>query len=289
MQHRAFITALLLSVTVTLVGASLFPAFPTPAFFWSGNRFFGDQKESLETLQSDSITDFVLSVVRQETGSDLDKFVSNNQPLEAIVLFIDPKPALSNEFYSFLKPILSQSNSLVLPFVYKSESLSTTSQDILYGVPASQKILVSNSLSIGNMRREHLVDFISQNDVIFSNGVTDVITVYLEKQENRAGFVESVNNAIKARTTDYMALLIADTDYTREDDGRDTHERQMRDIEKRDASDYINSTYWPQGVWEGLLTTLLLLSILAVGLWCTGELQTPTKWEKPKPLHLHGQ
>ena len=32
-----------------------------------------------------------------------------------------------------------------------------------------------------------------------------------------AAFVESVNNAIKARTTHYFALLIADTDYLREE------------------------------------------------------------------------
>ena len=64
--------------------------------------------------------------------------------------------------------------------------------------------------------------------------MTDVIAVYLEQQENRgtlsnhhcpiksnslatAAFVESVNNAIKARTTHYFALLIADTDYLREE------------------------------------------------------------------------
>jgi len=289
-MRRVFGAALLLCV-VTFVGASLFPAFPTPAFFWSGNSFFGpDQKECLGTYHSDSVTDFVLRAVKHDTTeNDLSKFVAANpQPLETIVLFIDPKPALSNAFYSFLQPILSQSSSLILPFVYKSESLTTTSQDILYGIPHDQRVIVSNSLSIGNMRREQLVDFITQNDVVFSNGVTDVIAVYLEKQETRAAFVESVNNAIKARTVNYLALLIADTDYLREEEGSDTHIREARDIQIR--TDYASSTYWPQGVWEGLLTTiLLLLPILGVGLWCTAELQTPTKWDKPRLPPLHGQ
>jgi len=280
--------AALLLCVVTIVGASLFPAFPTPAFFWSGNSFFGGQKESLDTYHSDSVTNFVLSTVKHDTtGNELSKFVTDRQSLEALVLFIDPKPALSNEFYSFLQPILSQSGSLILPFVYKSESLTTTSQDILHGVPEGQKLVVSNSLSIGNLRREQLVEFITQTNVIFSNGVTDVIAVYLEMQENRAAFVESVNNALKARTTNYMALLIADTDYIRDEEEPDTNIRAVRDLEPR--NDYASGTFWPQAVWEGLLTTILLLFILAIGLWCTAELQTPTKWEKPKPHQGHGQ
>jgi len=63
--------------------------------------------------------------------------------------------------------------------------------------------------------------------------------------------------------------------------------RAVRDIATR-STDYSDSMYWPRGVWEGLLTSLVLLFILALGLWCTAELQTPTKWEKPK-VHLHGQ
>ena len=99
--------------------------------------------------------------------------MENPQPVEAIVLFIDPKPALSNEFYSFLKvacsshsftmltepqiqPILSQTSSLILPYVYKSASISTTSQDILFEVPAGQKIVVANTQT-GDLKRDQLV------------------------------------------------------------------------------------------------------------------------------------
>jgi len=267
---------------VYFVSASLFPAFPTPAFFWSGNNFFDGQSECLETYHSDIVTDFVIRAsVQETTGNVLSKFVKNNQPLEMIVLFIDPKPALSNAFYSFLQPILSQSSSLILPFVYKSESISTTSQDILFGV-AGTKVIFSNKE--GALPRAQVVDYITQNTALFSNGETDVIVVYLENQVNRAAFVESVNNAISAQTLDYLGLFIADTDYTREEEA-DSHLRSERSIEVRDADEYAQGKYWPQGVWEGLLVTILLITILAIGVWCTSELQTPTKWEKPKPLH----
>lgn len=266
---------------VAFVGASLFPAFPTPAFFWAGNNFFDGQSESLETYHSDVVTDFVIKASNQETGNVLSKFVKNSQPLEAIVLFIDPKPALSNEFYSFLQPILSQSSSLVLPYLYKSQSISTTSQDILYAF--EQKIIVSNTQA-GAIPREQLVQHLANNAAIFSNGETDVIAIYLEKEADRATFVANVNNAIKAQTADYLALYIADTDYVREEE---SNHGSKREVEARDAGKYANSTYWPRGVWEGLLSTILLLFILTVGIWCTAELQTPSKWEKPKVVH-HG-
>ena len=44
-----------------------------------------------------------------------------------------------------IQPILSQTSSLILPYVYKSASISTTSQDILFEVPAGQKIVVANT------------------------------------------------------------------------------------------------------------------------------------------------
>jgi len=65
---------------------------------------------------------------------------------------------------------------------------------------------------------------------------------------------------------------------------RSKRSAEERSIEARDVDDYINSTYWPRGIWEGLFTTLLLLLMLATGLWCTYELQTPTKWDDPKKL-----
>jgi len=278
-------TGLLLCLCIVyFVGASLFPAFPTPAFLWSGNNFFEGQSECLETYRSDVVTDFVIRASLQESkGNVLSKFVKNSQPLEVIVLFIDPKPALSNEFYSFLQPILSQSSSLILPFIYKSESISTTSQDILFGV-AGNKVIFSNRE--GALPRSQVVNYITQHTGIFSNGETDVIAVYLENQENRAAFVESVNNAISAQTLDYLALFIADTDYTREEEAdRNNELRSERSIDARDADEYAQSKYWPRGVWEGLLVTLLLLSILSIGVWCTSELQTPTKWEKTRQLH----
>lgn len=265
---------------VAFVGASLFPAFPTPAFFWSGNNLFDGQSESSETYHSDVVTDFVIKASNQETGNVLSKFVKNSQPLEAIVLFIDPKPALSNDFYSFLQPILSQSSSLVLPYLYKSQSISTTSQDILYGV--EQKLIVSNTQA-GAIPREQLLQHLANNAALFSNGETDVIAIYLEKEVNRAAFVENVNNAVKAQTADYLALYIADTDYVREEESN--HNSRRSDVEVRDSGKYADSMYWPRGVWEGLITTVMLLFILTVGIWCTAELQTPTKWEKPKVVH----
>jgi len=268
---------------VAVVGASLFPAFPTPAFFWAGNNFFDGQNECLETFKSDMVTDFVIKARNQATSDNvLAKFVKDGHPLEAVVLFIDPKPALANDFYSFLQPILSQTSSLILPFVYKSASISTTSQDILFGVDAQQKIISSNTQA-GAVPRAELVHYLTQNGAIFSNGVTEVIAIYLEKEENRAAFVESVNAAINAQTGNYLALLIADTDYVREEEG--SHNKRNVDIEVRDAGYYAKSKYWPRGVWEGLITTVMLLFLLTIGLWCTAELQTPTKWEKAKLQH----
>lgn len=266
---------------VAFVGASLFPAFPTPAFFWAGNNFFDGQRECLSNYQSDVVTDFVIKARNQATGNALSSFVKEAQPLETIVLFIDPKPALANDYYSFLQPFLSQSTSLVLPFVYKSESISTTSQDILFGVDPSQRVIVSNTLE-GAVSRAQLVDYLAQNEAIFSNHVTEVIAVYLEKEGNKAAFIESVNTAIKSRTSNYLALFIADTDYVREEEGSHNKRSVEREVETRDAGYYANGKYWPRGVWEALLSAAMLIFILTVGLWCTAELQTPSKWEKPK-------
>jgi len=213
----------------------------------------------------------------------LDKFTAEQKQLEAVVLYIDPKPALSNDFYSFLQPILGQTGSLILPFVYKSSTASSTSQDILDGMmlPAN-RLIVSNSRPDA-IRRENVLEYLVSHNDIFSNGVVDFIVIYLEKEENRAGFVQSVDQAVKAQTADYLAMLVADTDYVRaeeEQDMRNKRSAEERDVEARDAGHYAQGKYWPRAIWEGLFAAILLLIILATGVWCTYELQTPSKWEK---------
>jgi len=180
---------------------------------------------------------------------------------------------------------LSQTGSLILPFVYKNAAVGTTSQDILEGMAqGGHQVIVSNSRPHA-VKRENLINYLGSHNAIFSDGITDLIVIYLEKEENRAAFVQAVDQEVKAQTTDYLAVLVADTDYAREEEQvRSKRSDEERSIEARDAGDYINSTYWPRGIWEGLLTTVLLLLILATGLCCTYELQTPTKWDDPKKL-----
>jgi putative Ca2+/H+ antiporter (TMEM165/GDT1 family) len=40
--------------------------------------------------------------------------------------------------------------------------------------------------------------------------------------------------------------------------------------------------YWPADVWSGIVISVTLLVLLAIAVGCMFELQTPTRWEKPK-------
>jgi hypothetical protein len=40
--------------------------------------------------------------------------------------------------------------------------------------------------------------------------------------------------------------------------------------------------YWPADVWSGIVISVTLLLLLAIAIGCMFELQTPTRWEKPK-------
>jgi len=196
---------------------------------------------------------------------------------------------MSHCAYSFLEPILAKSaSSLVMPFVYRDDFTPSVSDAVLSGFNSDAIKLVASVNKPDTIALSQLLDNLKQNNGLFTNGITDLLLVFLDdEQADKGALVSAVDQLVKEQTGDnYVSFFTSDAEFVPAEKTRArrdiyaeeeiTHQRGLR------STNYGTSDYWPRGIWEGLFVTVLLLIILGVGLWCTYELQTPTKWERDR-------
>jgi len=183
--------------------------------------------------------------------------------------------------------VLAASSSVIAPFVYRDSSSGAISEMLLEAfklAPNAHTIIASDERSDA-IQLDSLVSTLATNTEIYQNGVVDLVFVYLPSEvSSKASLITNVDTTIKQATKgNYVAVFTANSEFEREKmSTRREVVSERSTIQVRDSDTYAQSKYWPHQIWEGLLISALLLILLTIGLWCTFELQTPVRWEKPK-------
>jgi len=266
---------------------NFFPTFPTPTFLWAGNAYFtGKNAEHLESVQMDALTDFVSKLTKPKSRvfqADLINYASKEAVApEVLILYIEPKAELSHTAYSFLQTSVTTAvSSVIVPNLYQSsyasasESLGSLLDDTTVVADNRQNAVPFSQLS----------QYLTDNSGIFSNGVVDVIVVYLPSDSSKATIFAAIQEQISVLSAgSFVAVYTAETGYTAADTKRAVSRREV-DAHERLARTDTPSTlalYWPKEVWEGMFVFIILGILLIVGMGCTFALQTPSKWEKIK-------
>jgi len=270
---------------------NFFPTFPTPTFLWAGNEYFtAKNAECIASVQMDALTDFVTKLTNPKERvfqTDLIKYVSKDAVApEVLILYIEPKAELSHTAYSFLQTSVTTAvSSVIVPNLYQSSYAS-----------ASESLgpILDGTTVVADNRKDavpfsQLSQYLTDNSGIFSNGVVDVIVVYLPGDSSKAATFANTQEQISVRSAgSFVAAYTAEAGYTAADTKRpvsrrevDAHDRLARTANIRSTLE----TYWPKEVFEGIFVFVILGILLVVGMWCTFSLQTPSKWEKIKAGH----
>jgi len=258
---------------------------------WAGDGYFITKNgECSETLQTSSLLDFITGSPSKE--NPLAKFTRRSGDLpEVVVIWVQPEASMSHSAYAFLEELLVRAaSSVVVPFVYKDTSADPPLSTAVLGNwrKDAQVIVVSEEEKINAIRPNQLPEHLAEQATIFTNGIADLVLIYVDEKSDRIALINSVDSLINERTKGrYIAFFTSDVEYVPPQKNTQTHnKREVDEYMVREQrvlrSDYGTGDYWPKGIWEGLFVTALLLTILGVGLWCTFELQTPTRWERDK-------
>merc|ERR1711941_220131 len=249
-MKRAITLVVLAAFFLAYIHAALLPPFPAPAVFWSGERYFSSKQEQyLTTVSEVEIGDFVSSLSGSAAKSVLSGFVNPNaQHPEVVVIFVEQEAQPAREAYSFLQTFLdSASSSLVVPYAYPSASVS----DAILNKVAHRAIL--------------------------SNGKTDVVVVQVASGD--ASLIAEVEQLLSGSS--FVLGYTADASFRAAEKST-----RMMALGAMDADLVVEHTYggeyWPADVWSGIVISVTLLFLLAIAIGCMFELQTPTRWEKPK-------
>jgi len=283
-------TLLLFFLLVWALAKGSFPSMPLTTFMWAGNGYFITKNgECSETLQTSALVDFMTGSKSKENV--LAQFVRTptDRP-EVVVIWVQAEASMSHCAYSFLEDILAgASSSLVAPFIYKDTSADPPlSTAVLENWRKDAQVVVVSEDRFSAIKPNQLAEHLADNAAMFTNGIPDLVLIYVDEKSDRTTLINSVDRLINERTGGrYVAFFTADVEYVPPQQSPKTHNK--RDVAEEEISeqrvlrsDFATADYWPRGIWEGLFVTALLLTILSVGLWCTYELQTPSRWERDK-------
>jgi len=233
--------------------------------FWSGQGYFNNQEQSLSTLSQSDIADLV-SFISGSGGKNVrlgDYVASTQQQPEIIVIFVEQQGQPTRDAYSFMGSFLdSAASSLVLPYVYPEASLSAA---ILNNEKADSKLV----------DKEDVLQYIEEHQTILSDGKTNIIVVRTNSAD--ASLILAVEQRLTG--TSYVLGHAADGMFC---DGRKARMAPLNVLDGVVVERWYGGEYWPSDVWAGLIAMVILLILLAIGIGCMLELQTPTRWEKTK-------
>jgi len=269
-MKRAITLVVLAAFFLAYIHAALLPPFPAPAVFWSGDRYFSSKQEQcLTTVSEVEIGDFVSSLSGSAAKSVLSGFVNPNaQHPEVVVIFVEQEAQPAREAYSFLQTFLdSASSSLVVPYAYPSASVS----DAILNKVAHPAILSALSSD------EAVLNYFKNHRAILSDGKTDVVVVQVASGD--ASLIAEVEQLLSGSS--FVLGYTADASFRAAEKST-----RMMALGAIDADLVVEHTYggeyWPADVWSGIVISVTLPLLLAIAIGCMFELQTPTRWEKPK-------
>jgi len=281
--------ALLLVLALIYVASSSaqLPSLLSPSFIWSGQPLFNAKMQVEDaTIFPDDLADFVDSVINGSRPVDQEDVLGQHllttyaKP-EVVIVWIEPMGRLAHESYTFLRPSLdSSASSLIIRNYWPAEA----SIGRWLTIPDST-VVGRGSNAVGNIQKvpkNDLLQHLKNNQAMFSDGKTDMIVVFISHKE-AIFYMRSIQPLVEELSRgNYMALFTSNKAFepeirvpARRSYVRNTEVERL--VARSTADDY-----WPRSIYEALLVAITFAIILAVGIGCLAELQTPTKWEKTK-------
>eukprot|EP01088_Endostelium_zonatum_P001296 TRINITY_DN11607_c0_g1_i1.p1 TRINITY_DN11607_c0_g1~~TRINITY_DN11607_c0_g1_i1.p1 ORF type:complete len:298 (+),score=64.86 TRINITY_DN11607_c0_g1_i1:54-947(+) len=280
---KTVLSCILLLVVCTQATSTFFPETTSPVLLWSGqNVFSGKSIQHLERTTSKQLGMFI-SQLESRSVTTLKLTTAEAKP-EVIVLFVTENSGIhSSQLSQFEKLVTSAESSVIIPYNYH-DGQRTTSENMLSAL--SGKLIISKAVVNSKSSDENtkyvatsaLSSFLgSEEEKSFVDKThSEVVIVYLKGVEDAQHFVESTTEQISKITNgNFIAILFADEKIQAIEETKEAVHFQMAVI-KRETVD--NNDYFPVSVWEGIMASVVLIFILAVGVGCLSTVQTPKRW-----------
>jgi hypothetical protein len=307
---RVFLAACILLSAIIFSVAS--PS-TTPVFFWSNtNYFLGRNEQIVDIISLQSLKTGLMQP--QSSEAALLKINGKAAAPELIVVFIEPE--LKTEQTSFLaeayqdqpsggvfanlkKFVETSKSSVVAPYASShSDSIGTQlALDILEHLSKESQIFVASdsdkqletSRQVTKLTLKQLNEKLNQKWEVVSNGVTDLLVVYLDQtHEVNDALVNTVCSGLKG--AEYVAIYTGDQPTRAVMKRFPVEHATLADFEEVNKQLYAihdgNGPKWPDATLSGVVIIAPFVLILMIGICCTSSVQTPQKMDAERSKKL---
>jgi len=292
-----------------------------PLFLWSGESYVHAKNLGLSSGFTTADVESLLESI--SSGHAVSTSFSNvlriAQP-EVLVIFLEPQLSLSQVVSSSaqlpaLKKVMQTSTgSFYAPYVDFTEPLVSGVIQSASKIPASASVIYAGKgasllpvlkIRVPKVKAVPLnnLDKVLSSSKIFNNGVTDLVIVHLEVQEDdttekftRANsIIQTVHSIVSEKTSNYVAMYTAlEANIVEDQEYRKRVFMQYQDFILDDPNNGTNGTngtitwfqqFFPGWFWEVTLVLIFIIPILITGFCRLMSIQTPMFEERVKAKH----
>jgi len=278
-----------------------------PLAIWCGEGYLRDRNIVVSnTVSIGDVQNLMLSFVAtsQQEGF-LSQYLSPNLYPEVVVIFAERKirsDQLSihkNSFTNLRNLINTEKSSMVAPFVDLSVSFDNSIINMAHNTKGKVFYVGKGSTLLQDLKTQNLAfTVVSQNleeisDSVFSNGVADLIIVYLDsffsdldnKFKESDATIKYVQSFISSRTTKYVGVYTGleydEPHLTTKFMGGPSGIKHEKRFILQQVNQTTNGTipifrqYFGGWFWELFLVCIILVPLLTVGMFAINGIQTP--------------
>jgi len=300
------ITLLFLLLSVVVISSRFVT--DVPLAIWCGEGYLNGQNIPVSTTLLPNDVEYLLHafVVASDTSEGyLSQYLNLNMKPEVVVIFAERKirsdqmSTYKNSFTNLRNLIKTEKSSLVAPFVDLSISFDNSIVNVAKSTPGSVFYVGKVSTLLHDIKRKvptivhikgNLEETISDN--IFSNGVTDLIIVYLDSMvstlDNKFmasdATIESVQRYISSKTSKYVGVytgLEYDAPQLKTKFATDLLHSKRHILQNPENATNNNMTlnifqqYFGGWFWELFIICVILIPLLVIGVFAIDGIQTP--------------
>jgi len=289
-------------------------------FLWSGESYVHAKNLGLSSGLTTADVEGLLESISSghAVSTPFSNVLSTAQP-EVLVIFLEPQLSLSQVVSSSaqlpaLKKVMQTSTgSFYAPYVDLTEPLVSGVIQSASKIPASASVIYAGKgasllpvlkIRVPKVKAVPLntLDKVLSSSKIFNNGVTDLVIVHLEVQEEDTtekftrenSIIQAVHTIVSEKTSNYVAVYTAlEADIVEDQDYRKRVFMQYEYIldDPNNGTNGTNGTitwfqmFFPGWFWEVTLILIFLIPILITGFCHLMSIQTPMFEERVKAKH----
>jgi len=268
---RALLSTFLVVICLLSVGAeySFFPELPVPVFLWGSSEAFADKNlQYTETICTRDVSDFLTSFkdAKSNPNNPLAAFRKEGVP-EVVIMWLENTDL--SQYHNLAPVIESAGSSLIIVNNYRQQGKGLNDSIATMGWKYVSVKDLAATLQSGQILSDNKPDFLAVTDLSKYNN------------NERATMLRAVDTQLKEQSGSYIWIATAEAPMIYVEQRASTIQSQLNIMHNSPVFTYIDSKYWPKGVWEGLLVAALLILLLLLGVGCTASVQSPTRWENP--------